>query len=290
MIGGQSMVAPLQRVIVKDPAAAWQTQERVASQWQQLQFNDQPDLALAQQEHDEFVSAVSRLGCEVLRMPASGSTTIDSVYTHDPAILVDGGLVLLRMGKAARRPEANAFAAIAEDWDLPVVGWIDGEAMAEGGDVFWLDAETLVVGVGFRTNQAAVDQLTALLGPRGVTVLAVHLPYWRGPEHILHTMSFISMLDDDLAVVQRDLLPVPLYLALEERGVELIDVAEGEFETQACNVLAVAPRKLVMLDGNPLTQARIEAAGCEVETFSGTNISLCGDGGPTCLTRPILRR
>jgi len=289
-VGSQSMVAPLKRVIMKNPTSAWLDQNTVGAQWQTLNYNQEPDLTAANNEHKSFVEILESLGVEVLGLPVDETTGLDSVYTHDPAISTNNGVVLLNMGKDERKPEAAAMERALDDWGVPIAGWVDGDATAEGGDLLWLDEQTLVAGVGFRTNQAAVSQLRNLLGPTGVEVIEAHLPYWRGPDCVLHTMSLISMLADDLAVVHREWLPVPLYKALVERGIELIDIDPGEADTQACNVLAVSPRVVVMLEGNPKTAKRLEQAGCEVHTFKGENISLCGDGGPTCLTRPLLRR
>jgi len=289
-VGSQSMVSPLKRVAMKDPQTAWRNQAQVNAQWRTLNYNSEPDLKLAAKEHQTFVDILESLEVEVLRLPVDEATSLDSVYTHDPALVIDDGVVLLQMGKQDRRSEAPAMGKALGQWGVPIVGWIDGDATAEGGDLLWLDERTLVAGVGFRTNRAAVAQLRAILEPRGVEIIDAHLPYWRGPNHVLHTMSLISMLADDLAVVHREWLPVPLYQALVDRGVELIDIDPNEAETQACNVLAVAPRVAVMLEGNPETAKRLRASGCEVHTFKGEHLSLCGDGGPTCLTRPVLRR
>jgi len=155
--------------------------------------------------------------------------------------------------------------------------------------MIWLDSRTLVVGRGFRTNQAGIDWLSLLLRPLDVSVIPVPLPYWTGPEDVLHLMSFISLLDKDLAVVYRRLLPVPFYELLADRGITLVDVPEEEYLSQGCNVLAVAPRHLVMVSGNPMTRTRLEAEGCTVSEFAGSEICIPGAGGPTCLTRPVLR-
>ena len=166
---------------------------------------------------------------------------------------------------------------------------MDGDATAEAGDMIWLDSQTLLVGRGFRTNQAGIDRLSSLLRPLGVTVIPVPLPYWTGPEDVLHLMSFISLLDTNLAVVYRRLLPVPLFELLTERAVALVDVPESEYMSLGCNVLAVAPRQLVMAAGNPITRSRLEAAGCTVSEFEGSEICIPGAGGPTCLTQPLYR-
>ena len=181
------------------------------------------------------------------------------------------------------------MADALKGWGVPILGFVDGNATAEAGDMIWLDPQTLLVGRGFRTNQAGIDRLSELLGPLNVSVIAVPLPYWSGPEDVLHLMSLVSLLDVNLAVVYRRLLPVPLFELLQDRGIALVDVPEEEYMTLACNVLAVAPRRLVMVAGNPVTRSRLEAAGCAVWEFEGDEICIPGAGGPTCLTRPLLR-
>jgi N-dimethylarginine dimethylaminohydrolase len=155
--------------------------------------------------------------------------------------------------------------------------------------MIWLDRQTLLVGRGFRTNQAGIDWLSSLMQPLGVSVIPVPLPYWTGPDDVLHLVSFISLLDVDLAVVYRRLLPVPLYELLVERGVKLVDVLEDEYPSLGCNVLAVGPRQLVMVSGNPITRSRLQARGCTVSEFDGSEICIPGSGGPTSITRPLLR-
>jgi N-dimethylarginine dimethylaminohydrolase len=214
---------------------------------------------------------------------------LDSLYTHDPILITDAGAVILQTGKPERRGEGPAFADACKDWGIPILGTVDGDATAEAGDMIWLDSGTLLVGRGFRTNAASIESLRRLLKPLGVMVVPVELPYWKGPQEVLHLMSFMSLLDHDLAVVYRRLLPVPLFELLTARGIQLVDVPEPEYDTMGCNVLAVAPRRVVMLSGNPTTRSRLEYAGCAVTEFAGQEICIPGSGGPTCLTRPLLR-
>lgn len=284
--GSQSMVAPLRRVVVKSPVAAW---HNLDAEWEPLAFRHHPDLALATTEHAALVAALEAAGAEVLQQPADLSTTIDSIYTHDASLATDDGVILLQTGKRNRRTEAPALAASLAEWGVPVAGQVAGDGLAEGGDLVWLDHDTLVAGRGFRTNEAGIAQLRGMLAPKGVAVIAVDLPYWRGPAHVLHLMSVISLLDHDLAVVHLPYMPTALFELLVARGIELVECDPAEWDTQGCNVLAVAPRHVLMIEGNPRTQARLEAVGCRVTTFPGSQIAVCGDGGPTCLTRPLWR-
>jgi len=287
--GSQSMVAPLRRVVVKRPKDAFRDGAMIAAQWKALNYTAPPDLATAEEEFDAFVGAIEESGAEVLSLPPDDRTGLDSLYTHDPGLVTDAGAVLFRTGKIARRGEGPAMADAFKAWGIPVLGTVEGPATAEGGDMLWLDHDTLAVGRGFRTNGAGIEALRRLLGPLGVTVLDFPLPYWSGPSDVLHLQSFISFCDKDLAVVYRKLMPVPFFEILADRGVALIDIPEEEFATQACNVLALAPRRLIALEHNPVTRRRMEAAGCEVRVIKGDEIAFKGSGGPTCLTRPILR-
>lgn len=283
------MVAPLRRVVVKRPKDAFRDAASIASQWQALNYTAPPDIDAAEAEFDAFVRALEDGGAEILFLPPDERTGLDSLYTHDPGLMTDGGAALFRTGKAARQGEGPAMADAFQAWGIPILGQIEAPGTAEGGDMVWLDRATLAVGRSFRTNAAGIAALRGLLAPLGVTVLDLSLPYWSGPGDVLHLQSFISLLDKDLAVVHRRLLPVPLFEALEEKGVRLIDIPEEEYPTQACNVLTLAPRRLVMLDRNPVTRRRLEAAGCEVRVVKGDEIAFKGSGGPTCLTRPVLR-
>jgi N-dimethylarginine dimethylaminohydrolase len=283
------MVAPLRRVIVKRPEEAFRNPETIEKEWAGLNYLKAPDFRLACAEHANFVSLLRAAGAEVLTLPADSRTGLDSIYTHDPVLISDAGAIVFQMGKSARRGEGPAYADALRLWGVSILGIIEGAATAEAGDMIWLDRRTLLAGRGFRTNAAGLSALTALLEPRGVQVIPVPLPYFQGPGDVLHLMSFISLLDDNLAVVYRKLLPVPLFELLTERGVQLIDVPDEEYDSMGCNILAVSPRNLLMVRGNPVTRSRLEAAGCRISEFDGHEICYPGSGGPTCLTRPLLR-
>jgi N-dimethylarginine dimethylaminohydrolase len=287
--GGQSMVAPLRRVVVKRPEEAFRSADRIEREWRALAFTGPPDLGRATEEHHALVARLEAAGAEVLTLPVSEATTLDSIYTHDAGLVTDAGAIVFQTGKPDRRGEGPALEAALASWGVPVLGRVDGEATAEGGDVLWLDRRTLVAGRGFRTNAAGVARLRALLEPLGVEVVEVHLPCANGPADLLHLQSLISLLDVDLAVVYRRLMPVPLLEMLQARGFVLLDVDDREFEGMACNVLALAPRRVLMLAGHPRVRARLEAAGCTVDEIDGEEIARKGGGGPTCLTRPLRR-
>jgi len=283
------MVGPLRRVIIKRPRQAFRDKVTIEAQWKALNYTDRPDLAAAEKEFDAFIRILEGSGAEVLNLPEDDRTGLDSLYTQDPFIITDAGAVIFQTGKIARRGEGPAAGDALKTWGIPIVGAIGGTATAEGGDLLWLDHDTLAAGRGFRTNAAGVAALKKLLGPLGVQVIEFHLPYWSGPGDVLHLQSFISLLDKNLAVVYKRLLPVPLYEILRERKIELIEIREEEFPTQGCNVLALAPRHVVMLERNPQTKKALGAAGCVVQVIKGDEIAFKGSGGPTCLTRPLVR-
>ena len=265
------MVGPLKRVLVRRPDEA---------------FGD------ADPEHWHYTALIATLrhsGCEVLFHEAPLPDHADAIFTHDPVIVTDSGAIVLGMGKAQRRGEEAAIAATLESLGVPILATLEGEATAEGGDLLWLDHDTLAVGRGYRTNAEGLRQLTAALRPLGAKTVEVQLPHAGGPAACLHLMSLISMIDHDLAVVYLPLIPVPFVELLQDRGIELVEVPSGEYPTMGPNVLALAPRRCLMLEGNPRTKARLEAAGCEVLTYRGDELSLKAEGGATCLTRPILR-
>lgn len=283
--GSQSMVEPLRRVVVRKPDATFGQAD--PARWH---YASQPNLHIARQEHDALVALLRRAGAEVIDHAEALPDHADAIFVHDPCLVTDRGAVLLRMGKELRRGEEAAIGRCLEKAGVPILYALHGEALAEGGDCLWLDHDTLAVGQGFRTNAEGLRQLREALRGMGITVIPVPLPFGGGPRACLHLMSLISVLDHDLAVVRLPLLPVPFWQLLQDRGFRLLEVAEAEFPTMGHNVLALAPRKCVMLSGNPVTQRRLEEAGCEVFTYQGDEISLTAEGGATCLTRPVLRR
>jgi arginine deiminase len=283
------MVSPLRRVIVKRPEEAFRSYETIEKEWKALNYIRKPDLQRAIHDHKEFVSLLAGFGAEILYLPIDERTGLDSLYTHDPVLITEAGAILFQTGKPARRGEGPAFADALKYWGVPILGVVSGEATAEAGDMVWLDNRTLVVGRGFRSNAPGIHTLSALLQPLGVKVIPVDLPYWNGPDDVLHLMSFISVVDDDLAIVFRRLLPVSLFEFLNSRSIKLIDVPEEEYGSLGCNILAISPRSVVMVKGNPITRIRLEKAGCTVAEFDGDEICLPGSGGPTCLTRPVWR-
>jgi len=283
--GSQSMVDPLRRVLVKRPDSAFAVEDH--GKWH---YTARPDLEEAQKEHDAFVSVLEAEGVEVSYHDEFQPERADAIFTYDPAIVTDQGAIVLNMGKLLRRGEEAPLAKRLEELGVPVIYRVHGGATAEGGDCLWLDHDTLAVGQGFRTNPEGLRQLTEALNGTGVEIVPVHLPYFFGPEACLHLMSLISLVDHNLAVAYPSLLPVPFWRALRERGVDLIEVPEAEFNTMGTNVLAIAPRVSLILEGNPVTEGALKDAGCRVITYKGDEITLKSEGGPTCLTRPILRR
>jgi dimethylargininase len=283
--GAQSMVAPLRRVVMRRPGEAMAAAD--PGRWH---YASAIDLEAARAAHDAFADALRDWDVEVLyhEEPLPGHS--DSVFVFDPALVTDAGAVLLRMGKELRRGEEEPLGRTLQACGVPLHGRLEGEACCEGGDTMWLDHDTLAVGRGFRSNAEGVSQLRGLLGPLGITVLDYDLPYFTGPDACLHLLSLISPVDVDLAVAYPPLMPTAFWEELRRRGVRLLEVPEDEFlGTQATNVLTVAPRRCIMLDGSPVTRQLLEEADCEVVTFPGEPLSFKAEGGPTCLTRPVLR-
>jgi dimethylargininase len=276
------MVGPLRRVLVKRPDEAFSGAD--PERWH---YTSRPDLNEARREHDALVQILTDAGAEVIDHPEPQPDRADSIFVFDPALVTDRGAVILRMGKELRRGEEAAMARRFREIGVPILAELGGEATAEGGDLLWLDSQTLAVGQGFRTNAEGLRQLREILA--GVEVLAVDLPYFTGPEACLHLLSLISIVDHDLAVIYPPLMPVTFWTTLQDRRFRLVEVPEEEFATMGPNVLALAPRKCLMIEGNPVTRRRLEEEGCEVLTYRGREISLKAEGGPTCLTRPIWR-
>jgi dimethylargininase len=279
----QDQTSPLRRVYVREPR-----RDDLAS-WRTYGWLEPPDPSRAEQEHAAFRAELKRAGGEVVVGQAEVPGDPDAIYTYDPALMTDEGAVLLRPGKPGRRSEPAATRADLAAVGVRIVAELVEPATAEGGDLFWLDPSTLLAGRGYRTNDEGIAQLRTHLAPRGVEVVPFDLPHVRGPGECLHLLSLVSPLAPDLAVAYPPLLPVRLVELLRDRGIRLIQVPDEEFESMGPNVLALAPRVALALDGNPETRRRMEAADVDVRCYRGHEISRKGGGGPTCLTRPLSR-
>jgi N-dimethylarginine dimethylaminohydrolase len=284
----QSDVGTLQSVLLKHARDSFRDAATVEAAWRGLNYLAPPDPGRAAAEYDRFAALIEETGARIHWMPPDDVTTLDSMYMRDASISSGGGMILCNMGKAARATEPAAQAEAFRRLGIPVAGAVTGDGKIEGGDVVWLDPTTLAVGRGYRTNDEGIRQLRGILG-EGIDVVVAHLPHWRGPADVFHLMSILSPIDRDLALVYSPLLPVPFREHLLSRGFALVEVPDEEFESMGCNVLALGPRRCLMLDRNPVTRMRLEKAGALVAAFSGEEICRKGSGGPTCLTRPILR-
>jgi dimethylargininase len=276
----RSMTAPLRRVLVRPPQAA------DAARWRVYGWRAEPEFARAAAEHEALRELLEAAGAEVVVADGEAANP-DAIYTYDPLLVGADGAVLLRPGKDARLGEPDALVADLTRAGVPVAARIEAPGTVDGGDTLWLDERTLLAGRGYRTNAAGVEQLAAAFPD--AEVLSYDLPHWNGRGEVMHLMSLISPLDEDLALVYPRLAPVRLLELLAERGIVTVEVPDDEFETMGPNVLALGPRKALALEGNDETRRRMEAAGVDVVTYKGDEISRKGDGGPTCLTRPLLR-
>jgi N-dimethylarginine dimethylaminohydrolase len=285
---GLSEVGVLTRVVLKHARDAFVSRHDVAAQWRALNFTAEPDFDRAVAEYDAFAQVLIDSGVDVFWVPRDDRVGLDSLYVRDATALVPDGLVSCSMGKALRATEPEAQRTALLKAGVTVAGHIDPPATLEGGDVVWLDPTTVAVGRGYRTNDAGIARFASLAGP-SVTTIAVPLPHWRGPGDVFHLMSVISPVDVDLAVVYSPLLPVPFREFLVDRGYRLVEVPDEEFNSMGANVLALGPSRCVMVEGNPVTRRRLEAAGAHVVEYAGREISVKGGGGPTCLTRPLVR-
>ncbi|WZN62303.1 amidinotransferase [Chloropicon roscoffensis] len=289
--GLQSEYRPLKRVLLRHPRDAFRSQSSISRQWRQLNYIQEPNFSLALEEYEQFTGLLERLGAKIEYLESEDDLGLDSLYVRDASVVSSAGAILCTMGKQARSAEPRAQGVALENLGFPVHSAIEFPGTVEGGDTAWLDHKTLAVGRSYRTNAEGIYQLRSALEPLGVEVLVVDLPHFRGQDDVFHLMSVLSPLDEDLLLVYSPLLPVSFRERLLSDGFQLVEVPEEEFyaETQGCNVLAVGPRVVVAIDGNLETKRRMEAAGCEVHTYAGAEISVKGGGGPTCLTKPLER-
>jgi N-dimethylarginine dimethylaminohydrolase len=280
LFGGQTMVGRLRRVLVRAPDPGSLTR------WSEFGWRAAPDPARLLAEHEDFCSILAEFGAEVVVGRSPVGANPDAIYAHDPSLISDAGAIVLRPGKELRRDEVAAASADLKAAGVPILATLDEPACAEAGDIVWLDEHVLLVGRTYRTNGVGIEAVKRALP--GVDVVALDLPHFRGPGSVLHLMSVMSLLDRDLAVVYPPLAPIRLLELLAEHEIRTIEVPDEEFENLGPNVLALAPRVALAVDGSPQTRRRMERAGVDVSIYAGTELTK-GDGGPTCLTRPLVR-
>jgi N-dimethylarginine dimethylaminohydrolase len=278
----------LRRVALRRPSTAFKSDARLDAEWQKLNYHSRPDLDEANREFARVEEILEVAGAEIIRLPDGEGLTLDSLYTHDALIVTPKGLVRPHMGKPQRRSEATVNGAHLATLGFPIAGEIVGPGSVEGGDFVWIDRHTLLAGIGYRTNRDGIAQLRKLAGG-DVEVLEFDLPHYKGKSDVFHLMSVLSPLDRDLAIVYLPLMPVRLVQFLESRGIRFIEVPNEEFESMGCNVLAIGPRHAMMVAGNPETERRMKAQGVRVEVIKANEICRKGEGGPTCMTRPLVR-
>ena len=284
-----SMYAPLKHVIVKHPQDAFRSQDHLRNEWKTFNYLSEPNFDEALREYAEFIAILKKYVDKIDYLPESENVGLDSLYAHDPVKLTPKGAIILKSGKTLRQPEAAVYKDFLQEKGIPIIGELTGDAVSDGGDIVWLDDQTLVVGRGYRTNDEAIRQLKEMTADIVDEFIVVQLPHDLGEAECLHLMSFISMVDKDLAVVHSRLMPVFFRQLLIERGIQLIEVPKDEYDELGCNVLALAPRVCIIPQGNPLTKQQLLDAGATVYEYKGNEISVKGTGGPTCLTCPVVR-
>ena len=283
------MVDPIKKILLKHPKSAFINQKTINEQYLKLNYFEAPNFNKAILDYENFVSLLKSFDIELHYLPEDKSTSLDSIYTHDPCVISNNGVIICNMGKKSRLPESDAIEKFFNSIQIPILGKIKTPGILEGGDVVWIDNKTIAVGEGYRTNREGIEQLKHLLSDQVQDVISVPIPHWNGPQDCLHLMSNLSPIDHNLYLVYSRLLPVSFRKYLLDQNIELIDVPDEEYESMGCNVLAIAPRKVIMISGNSKTKQLLEKNNVEVYTYDGTEISIKGAGGPTCLTRPFLR-
>ena len=288
LFGCQNMTDPIRSVIVKHPENAYISQSDIDEQAPKLNYFGTPKFDGAINDFNKFINILISFGSEIHFLPKSNNTTLDSIYTRDTSIITDEGAIICNMGKKDRIKEPIAISKYLESIGIPIIGEIKHPGSLEGGDVVWIDERTIAIGEGYRTNSNGIEQLRKLLDKK-IEIISVPLPHWTGPEDCLHLMSNLSPIREKLFLVYPKLLPVRFIKYLNGREIKLMDVPDEEYQSMGCNVLALDSNTAIMVEGNPITKSRLESEGIKVLTYPGNEISVKGTGGPTCLTRPLLR-
>ncbi len=279
----------IKSILIKSAAHSFINQSKLNTEWKPLNFLEEPSFEEAISEYAAFENILKQNIDDIYHLPSSEEVTIDSMYCRDASIVTDHGIILCNMGKESRSHEPTQIKKYCLENNIPVLGEIMHPGTIEGGDTAWIDETTLAVGHTYRTNKEGIRQLKKILEPYEIQVLVADLPHYKGPSDVFHLMSVFSPIDRDVAVVYSPLMSIAFRNELLDRAFHLVEVADAEFESMACNVLAIGPRKCIIMDGNPKIKESLIKAGCEVISYSGKNISYLGGGGPTCLTRPLKR-
>ena len=279
----------LASVYLKSAKNSFLSEEELSEHWETLQYLSKPNFKKSLEEYAAFQTFFIEKNISTCFFPINKKTKIDSIYCRDASIATDFGIIICNMGKQGRIHEPYAQLEAYKMNNVNILGEIKFPGTLEGGDVAWLDQNTLAVGHTYRTNEEGISQLEGLLQPKGIEIIVVELPHYKGKSDVFHLMSILSPVDKNLAVVYSPLMPIKFRNELLERGFQLVEVPEQEFDSMGCNVLAVAPRDCLMVAGNPITRKLLEDAGASVHIYEGNEISVKGGGGPTCLTRPIDR-
>lgn len=279
----------IESTFIKPVENAFISETQLRAQWLDLNYLSQPDFDISIDEYDAFEKSISKHGIKTLHFPLDRKLTVDALYCRDASIATDFGMIICNMGKSGRINEPESHKKAFVEMDIPILGEIKAPGTLEGGDVAWLDEKSLAIGHTYRTNPEGIRQIRQLLEPHGVEIIVAELPHYKGPQDVFHLMSILSPIAEDLAVVYSPLMPIKFRNELIQRGFGFVEVPDEEFESMGCNVLAIAPKKCIVVDGNPKTKHALMQAGCEVIAYKGTEISIKGGGGPTCLTRPMLR-
>ena len=284
------MVSPIKSILLKHPKDTFINQAKINKEFIQLNYLDKPSFEKACNDYEKFLNLIKSFKPEIHFLPIHKSTSLDSIYTHDPCIISNRGVIICNMGKKERSQEPKYIKQYFQSIGIPILGQIKEPGKLEGGDVVWINKRTIAVGEGYRSNKEGIEQLQTLLGDLVENVIKVPLPHWNGPHDCLHLMSNLSPIDHNLFLVYSRLLPVQFRKYLLKYKIELIEVPDEEYDSMGCNVLAMANKKVIMMKGNPITKKKLEQKGVEVHTYDGSEISLKGSGGPTCLTRPFFRK
>jgi len=284
-----NMVDPIKKILLNHPKNAFLNQNKINSEFKELKFFDAPDYDESLNEYEAFIDILKFHNIELYFLAGNNTNTIDSIYAHDPFIISNDGAIICNMGKKNRISEIENVKIFLKNNEIPIIGEISAPGKLEGGDIVWIDKHNIAIGIGYRSNIEGAKQLGEILSDCVKNIIPVPLPHWNGPNDCLHLMSNLSPIDSNLFLVFSKLLPVQFIQYLKENKIELIEVPFKEYETMACNVLAIAPREVIMLEGNPITKNLLENENVIVHTYKGSEISLKGAGGPTCLTKPLLR-
>ncbi|MCD6359241.1 MAG: amidinotransferase [Armatimonadetes bacterium] len=230
-----------------------------------VQMLDIPDTELASTQYDAIAEAYTANGAKVHYVDPPAVPTPNQMFVADLMFMTPEGAILARPASTVRAGEERWVARRLAELGIPILACIRGKGVFEGADAAWINENTVMVATGHRTNHEALRQLTALFNEMNVELVHVGLPY--GSMHLMDTLRIV---DKDLALCWPGRVPYDAVAELRDRGFSVYFIPDLAEATQGMplNFVTLAPRRILMPGGNPVTEAFYRELGIDYTTVT----------------------